>query len=809
MRRYKQVLYCLGLDRPLTVRFSTDSWNRTTLLVDTTERWPLVVLFICGRCCHRRPFPSVARIVLHKMASGDADGSSSEATISAYFVFFSTLLALVLILSKLLHDRQRLASILPEAGMILLVGITAGSLVHWLFGDERLEKARGMEMEQQQDDEYGNVNVHTLVHNVLSFSPNAFFVALLPPIIFNSGYHLRRELFFRHIQPIALLAVVGTIVSTLVVATLLQMVKLMGWIGNNNSNNNNNHAEGGEDEETFSPTLTELLAFGALLSTTDTVSALAVFQAKRVDPQLFYLVFGESVLNDAVGLVLFETFCKFVQRDNGAGQIAMGMMELVVGFALNAVASPLLGWICALLAALLFKYIDMRDHALLELALYLLIMYVPFLLAECLQISGIVTILVTGIAARHYVEPNLSTVTQDVADVIFRLAAHLAETSIFLELGLSVVGVTEFLQWKFIAWSLLACLIARACHVYPIAFLFNQSLLRKEESRRDTCRVLGYSIQDGMDGIMKMDFVQEEPNNSNSNNNKNGDNNRSTKPTVRKHMSGNLELNEHLNDFSNHHPQRPLSDHNNNNNHNKGFSEGSQQGIQTSESNTTEATLTPIPKRDLKIQPKTAHMLWFSGLRGAMAYACVRSFPDTFHHEREFTSTTMMIVLVTVFVLGGATEAVLQLLNVEMNIDEDQYMDAWRQSDQAPKPGFWTFLDERLIQRWVIRDYEVPSVDPLSSKLSTASSAAPSANAQRWESASSSIAPVASSNSESAAERRVIQNHVSSSHHEQQPDIDLTESMQYDTLYDTDVARSQCSSRRRPSLFDYGLKKMD
>jgi NhaP-type Na+/H+ or K+/H+ antiporter len=774
------------------------------------------------------------------MASGDTkDGSTSEATISAYFVFFSTLLAVVLILSKLLQDRPRLARILPEAGMILAVGMTAGALVHWIFGEDRLEQVRGMELDNyDNDDNYGNsnVNVNTLVHNVLSFSPNVFFVALLPPIIFNSGYHLRRELFFRHLQPIALLAVVGTLISTLVVATLLQTIKLMGFF-----NNNKNNAEGEQQQQqegSFSPTMTELLAFGALLSTTDTVSALAVFQAKRVDPQLFYLVFGESVLNDAVGLVLFETFCTFVRRDNGAGQIAMGIMELIVGFSLNAVVSPLLGWFCAILAALLFKHVDMRDHTLLETALYLLLMYVPFLLAESLTLSGIVTILVTGIAARHYVTPNLSTVTQDVTEIIVRLAAQLAETSIFLELGLTVVGVTDCVPWRFFAWSLLACLIARACHVYPIVFFYNQSLTtvqqqageeEEEDTRGGSCkRILGYSIQDGMDGIMKMDFKQQQPPNTTRHNNNNTGEIRSSKPSiVRKPMSGNLELNQHLNDFANYPPQN--NNTNNNNHHKEMFSEEDPATVQAVESNHTEATLTPIPKRDLKIQSKTAHMLWFSGLRGAMAYACVRSFPDTFHHERQFASTTMMIVLITVFVLGGATETVLQLLHVEMNIDEDQYMDAWRQSDQAPKPGFWTFLDERFIQRWVIRDYDnnhdvMPVLSTNSSKeLSTTSSknASSQQQQQRRDSTLSSLPRVTSStnstNSESqscrAGGRKDKQGSLAALEM-QPPDIDLetTESSQYycdhDTLPDeTSVSRSQ--RRRRASLFDYGLKKLD
>lgn len=682
------------------------------------------------------------------------DNTNSEATISAYFVCFSTLLAVVLILSKLLQDHKRLASLLPEAGMILLVGMAAGALVHALYGDERISRARGIDSEFDDD---VNVDYEELVNNVLSFSPNAFFVALLPPIIFNSGYHLRRELFFRHIYPIALLAVVGTLVSALVIAFGLKFITLLGWSGDD-----------------FEPTFTELLTFGALISATDPVSTLAVFQVKRVDPQLFYLVFGESVLNDAVGLVLFETFCKFVQRDNGAGKIAMGFVEFIFGFAMDAVASPILGWVCAVGAALLFKHVDLRKTKLLELALFLLIMYVPFLIAEVFHLSGIVTILVTGIAARHYVEPNLSESTQDVADVIFRLSAHLAETSIFLELGLSVVGVTDFLQWKFIGWALLMCLLARASHVYPITLFFNQFLQKDEE----TCfAIFGHKLKEGMDGVMKMEFGDIKPAKSSDSN----------KSTSRKPMTGNLELAEHLNDFSNHHNQRKASNSSSTNGAEPNVDDGPTIPEAPEIVRTVSATpsLTPVPKRDMKIQPQTAHMVWFSGLRGAVAYACVRSFPDTFHHEREFTSTTMMIVLITVFCMGGATEAVLQWLNIEMNVNEEEYMKAWQQSEQAPAPGFWTYLDKRFVQQYVIRDH-----DTAASSLESLSSL-----------------PTVAKNSPVHAKQQTLQRHGHNSSDRVLPtlSIEMTESNHYDTLQEMGIPVPS-PARRKTSLFDYGLK---
>ena len=116
--------------------------------------------------------------------------AETEEGISVYFVVFSSLLALVLVLSKVLHDHEVVASVLPEAGMILLVGIIVGTVVYWIAGEPANE-------EGEEDN---------MIQSLVSFSPKIFFVALLPPIIFNSGYHLRRELFFRHFAPICLFA---------------------------------------------------------------------------------------------------------------------------------------------------------------------------------------------------------------------------------------------------------------------------------------------------------------------------------------------------------------------------------------------------------------------------------------------------------------------------------------------------------------------------------------------------------------------------------------------------------------------------
>lgn len=533
---------------------------------------------------------------------GNQDGQSyvEGEAISVFLVFFASLLAVVLVLSNYLHETPTLAAVFPEAAMVLAVGIVAGFFIH-LVADQFKD--------QDIDDE---------LSALLSFNPDIFFIALLPPIIFNSGLRIG-PLFFRHLAPILSFAILGTTISALSIAGILKIVSNFGLCGG------------------FEPSTAELLAFGSLLSSTDPISVLAVFQAKKVDPQVFYLVFGESVLSDAIAIVLFHAFSKFIVAqndddafdddgvDDDAKLIAAGIGDFLLDFFLNSVCSLCLGVAFTLFTAKLLKQIDLRNTRLVEISFYLLMVYIPFLLAQIMHLSGIVTILFTGIAANRYVVPNLSSITQVNADMLFRLLAHLAETSINLELGLSVFGLTDHWNWTFIGWSLLASFIARAMNVYPIAFFYNSSLLCNSKKRK---------------GFWKSQ-------------------------TKKKATFGNPELSETFDSIAHKILDQGIVD----------LASLSQDSDVTDvRTCKTDATATPFNRKDLKIRPKTQHMLWFTGLRGAVAYACVRTFPEDLDHTKDFTMTTMAVILFTTFLLGGCSEIVLSLLKINIGVDEETYM---------------------------------------------------------------------------------------------------------------------------------------
>ena len=58
--------------------------------------------------------------------------------------------------------------------------------------------------------------------------------------------------------------------------------------------------------ESLEVTLIECLIFGSTLSATDPVTILAIFNQYKVDPKLYTIIFGESLLNDAVSIVMYE-----------------------------------------------------------------------------------------------------------------------------------------------------------------------------------------------------------------------------------------------------------------------------------------------------------------------------------------------------------------------------------------------------------------------------------------------------------------------------------------------------------------------
>ena len=117
-----------------------------------------------------------------------------------------------------------------------------------------------------------------------------FLLLLLPPIIFEAGYNMNKKPFFANFGSILAYSFLGTFIAIFTSAALFWVV--------------------GQTDLSPEFTWKDSFAFGSLISATDPVSVLAVFKEMDADVNLYAIVFGESIFNDAIGIVMYETVLK-------------------------------------------------------------------------------------------------------------------------------------------------------------------------------------------------------------------------------------------------------------------------------------------------------------------------------------------------------------------------------------------------------------------------------------------------------------------------------------------------------------------
>lgn len=329
---------------------------------------------------------------------------------------------------------------LPESGAAMLFGLLIGGLIT-LAGRQESES--------------------------VSFKPEVFFFGLLPPIIFEAGFTLKRRNFFRNMTSILMFAVLGTVVSTLVVAFGLYGLAQVDIVP--------------LDKE--SPL--ECLMFGSLISAVDPVATLAILGSDEInaDPLLYSLVFGESVLNDAVSIVLFKTFESYALPDTDDELKDATFWDFFGTFVGVSIGSIAIGIATALICSFLLKHGNLKSNPGFELTLLLLFAYGTYCLAEISSMSGIVSLFFCGIGLAHYAFYNVSRTTQTSSHHVFKSFAMIAETFVFAYLGIYAGIHLERLDqsWSIlmILFTLLLCFVGRALNIFPFAFIANIRRKRK------------------------------------------------------------------------------------------------------------------------------------------------------------------------------------------------------------------------------------------------------------------------------------------------------------------------------------------
>jgi NhaP-type Na+/H+ or K+/H+ antiporter len=166
-----------------------------------------------------------------------------------------------------------------------------------------------------------------------------------------------------------------------------------------------------------------------------------------------------------------------------------------INFFITLIGSCSIGCFLGIIIALIYKYIDFKHHRLSAVSLFISTVYIPFFLAEILQISGIVTILFTGIASSWYINKHLSKAQKCQASFIFQLIAYLAETSCFCLLGLSIFSQSfEYFRFDLISIVLTLLIVSRAMHVYPLLSLVSSRFICRNSLMHEISTIKMISI---------------------------------------------------------------------------------------------------------------------------------------------------------------------------------------------------------------------------------------------------------------------------------------------------------------------------
>ncbi len=254
---------------------------------------------------------------------------------------------------------------------------------------------------------------------------------MVPPLIFEAAFHLRISDLRQNLTSIVLFAIPGVIITMLLVGAVV------AW--------------------GIQIDFATAAVFGALIAATDPVAVVALFRELGVPRQLRVLLEGESLLNDGTAIVIFG-LALAVSRGQ-TFQLSAGILDFLVVAGGGLVVGLGLGG----LITLLIRRLD--DH-LIETALTFISAYGAYFIAESAHVSGVLAVVAIGMVKGNVGPRSMSPTTRIVVTNFWEFTAFIANSLVFLLIGLVVDPVILWANRWVILLAILAVLAARGIVIY-------------------------------------------------------------------------------------------------------------------------------------------------------------------------------------------------------------------------------------------------------------------------------------------------------------------------------------------------------
>lgn len=290
----------------------------------------------------------------------------------------------------------------------------------------------------------------------VSLDPELALVLFLPPLLMDGAYYSALGRFRRHLPGILSLAIGAVVFTTLVVGAVVHLlIPALPWAA--------------------------CFALGAIVSPPDAVAARSVLQRVHLPRRLRALLEGESLLNDATGLVLFRFAVAATLTGTFDGPAAAG------SFLLLALGGATVGLVIGLVWVAVLR--RMTEDTLI-VATATLLCWAAYLAGEALHVSGVIATVAAGIVFGWHQHVVLPAGVRMQGSAFWRTLVFTLEALVFILIGFSLRGVLERVGLETVVSTMALPVIGivSAVLVTRFAWVFGSDLLLRLLKRAGIAR---------------------------------------------------------------------------------------------------------------------------------------------------------------------------------------------------------------------------------------------------------------------------------------------------------------------------------